>query len=114
MRAGDLRERMTIEQQSEQPDDHDGFDEDWSPLRHRVPAQIAALTGRELEQAKAIDPRAAYEVKIRYWRNSQETRIPGLRFVWHHGAYNRTLTPIEPFREVEPRETLAVFCREAV
>jgi len=113
MRAGDLRERVTIQQLTEQSDGHDGFITSWSALRQRVSAQIAALTGRELEQAKAIDPRAAYEVKVRYWSGSMDAPITGVQFIWHHGSKNRTLTPIEPFREVEPRQTLAVFAREA-
>jgi head-tail adaptor len=114
MRAGDFRERVTIEQQTEVSDGHDGFTESWGPVRTRVAAQILPLAGRELEQARLIDPRAAHEVKIRYWTGSNDTRIPGLRFIWHHGFTNRTLTPIEPFREVEPRQTLVVFAREAV
>lgn len=113
MRAGEFRHRLSMQQQSESSDGHDGYDEAWGTLRARVAANVAPLTGRELEQARQIDPRAALEVKVRYWVGYHETRIPGLQFVWHDGSRNRTLTPIEPFREIEPRETLAAVCREA-
>lgn len=112
MRAGEFRHRLTMQVQSEQSDGHDGYIDAWSPFRTRVPAEIAPLSGRQLELARQIDPRAAHEVKVRYWAASHDTRITALRFVWHDGAYPRTLTPIEPFREIEPRQTLAVTCRE--
>lgn len=113
MRAGEFRHRLTMLVESEQSDGQDGYDDSESTLRRRIPAQIVPLAGRELERARQIDPRAAHEVKVRYWAGYQETRIPGLLFVWHDGSYDKSLTPIEPFREIEPRQTLAVVVREA-
>lgn len=113
MRAGELRHRLTVQEQSDRSDGHDGYDETWTTARARIPGLVVPLAGRELERARQIDPRAAHEVRVRYWRGHHQTRIPGLQFVWHDGTENRTLTPIEPFREIEPRQMLAVTCKEA-
>lgn len=113
MRAGAYRHRLSMQAQSDQSDGHDGYTEAWTTLRSRVPAKVEPLTGHELDRARQIDPRAAHEVTVRYWAGYHATRIPGLQFIWHDGAFPRTLTPIEPFREIEPRQTLAVTCREA-
>lgn len=113
MRAGQFRHRLSVQDQSETSDGHDGYLETWTTTRTRIPGQVMPLAGRELERARQIDPRAALEVSFRYWSGYHTARIPGLQFIWHDGAYDRTLTPIEPFREIEPRQTVAVVVREA-
>lgn len=115
MRAGELRDRVTIEVPSQKSDGHDGFERDkWAPvLPRRRSARVAPLEGRSLERARQIDPRAGHEVAVRYWAGWSQSFTKRARIVFHDGSTDRVLEPIEPPREIEPRETLAVACREA-
>ncbi len=115
MNAGDLRQRVTVQTRTETEDGHDGFTTAWTAALSRTPAVVVALSGRELERARVVDPRASHEVRLRYW-SAYSTALAGgrARLIWHDGDIgDRTLEPVEPPREVEPRKTLAMVCREA-
>lgn len=113
MTAGELTDRVTLEVRAKTSDGSDGFVERWSAVRRRIAANVVALGGRELERARQIDPRASHEVSVRYWRAYRGELTARARLVWHDGSFARLLEPVEPIREVEPREKLQVICREA-
>jgi SPP1 family predicted phage head-tail adaptor len=112
VRAGELVHRVSIETPAERSDGHDGSEVTWSPVRRRIAARVTPLSGRELERARQIDPRATHEVRVRYWKAAVVEFTARERLVYHD-TFNRVLELVEPPREVEPRVLLAAICREA-
>ena len=115
MKAGELRHRVSIQKRTEESDGHDGVTESWLTFRHRVSAKVVQLNGRDLERARAVDPRASWEVTLRYWHTYSETLVGGrARVLFHDGRTgDRQLEPVEPPRETEYREALVMLCKEA-
>lgn len=113
MHAGELRHYVTIQTRSKESDGSDGFVETWSAVKRRIHAKVEPLSGRELESARQIDPRAGHLVSVRYWPTYRTEFTARGRIVYHDGGTDRTLEPVEPIREAEYRETLQVICREA-
>lgn len=113
MRAGELRQRVTVRQYTEADDGHLGMTTTALPIRNRISAQVEPLQGRDLERARAIDPRAAFRVRLRYWQDYR-TDLAGGRFYlqWHDGRVGRELEAIEPPVEVESRVAITFACRE--
>lgn len=106
--------RVTIETRTEVSDGHDGFTEQWVAQRARIAASIQMLAGRDLERAKQIDPRATYELRLRFWLNYRTDLAAGrARIIWHDGNLgDRTLEVVEPPRETERRMALTMICKE--
>lgn len=111
--AGELEQRVSVQLLTEQSDGHDGFVDTWSLVRRRLAAKVVPLAGRELERARAVDPRSSHEVTFRYWRQYSQELTSRSRVIYHDVGGDRTLEPVEPPREVIFRDTLSVVCREA-
>src|SRR3990167_5409544 len=115
MQAGELIHRVSLQNRTETPDGHDGFTESWSTVQARIAARVVQLSGRDLERARQIDPRASFELRLRFWRTYNDDLDGGrARVIWHDdGAVgDRTLELVEPPREVTPREMLAMTAKE--
>ena len=115
MRAGRLKQRVSFQTYTEVDDGHNGFTEVPAPIvRARVPAEVLAVTGRDLERARQVDPRASHVLTVRYWQ-AYATDLAGGRVIaiWHDGDRDRSLEAVEPPREVVSRDELAMVCREA-
>lgn len=116
MDAGSLIHRVTLQVGTETSDGHDGFTEGWSNTdRRRMSARIRALSGRDLETARQVNPLATHEVTVRWWM-AYDTDVTGgrSRWIWHDGVIgDRTLEIVEPPREVEPRVMLVMLCKES-
>jgi head-tail adaptor len=116
MQAGLLRERVTVQQPTQVSDGHDGYEEDtWANVTPtRRSAGVVALSGRTLDTARQVDPRASHEVMLRHWSGYASVLGTRSRIVWHDGSNgDRVLEPVEPPRETEFRETVAVICKES-
>jgi head-tail adaptor len=115
MRAGDLRQRVTIQTLTQTSDGHDGYTDAWATLAPaRRSARVAPLMGRALDRARQVDPRAGHEVTVRYWRGWFGDFGKRARVVVHDGDNgDRVLEPVEPPRESETRDLLTLTCREA-
>lgn len=115
MQAGDLRQFVTIQTRTKTSDGHDGYTESWGDVRVRIPAQIVPLQGRDLINARQIDPRASHAVTLRYWKRYGDELTGGrARLLWHDGDIgDRALEIVEPPRELETRTSLVMVCREA-
>ena len=113
MRAGDLRHRVTIQVRTETSDGHDGLTETWADHHRRWAANVVPLAGRELERARAIDPRSSHRVDLRYYSDYLADDLARAQLVWHDGGTDRTLEPVEPPQEVDFRVGLMLTCREA-
>jgi len=115
MQAGELRQRVSVQNRTETSDGHDGVTESWSTVRSRLPAKVMQLVGRDLERARQIDPRISLEVRVRYYRDFPADFDGGrAQLLWHDGNIgDRTLEIVTPPIEVEERETLMMQCREA-
>jgi head-tail adaptor len=113
VQAGELRQRVTLKQDTETDDSHLGVTTSATTIRSRIAAEVVALAGRDLERARAIDPRAGYTVALRYWQDYR-TDLDGGRFyvVWHDGTTDRRLEAVEPPRETVHRVRLEFVCRE--
>ena len=111
----DLIHRVTLQNRTETDDGHGGFDETWSTVQARIAGRIVPLSGRDLERARQIDPRAEYAVHLRYWRQHNDDLDGGrARVIWHDdGAIgDRTLEIVAPPIEAEHRVALVLTCRE--
>lgn len=116
MTAGDLIHRVTVQNRTETDDGHGGFTVAWSAVQARIAARVEELSGRELERAKQIDPRATHRVALPYWRQHNASLDGGrARVIWHDdGAVgDRTLELVGPPLEIEPRRWLHLMCKEA-
>lgn len=114
MRAGDLRDRVTIQRRTEASDGHDGVTETWSTVYRRVSAKVQPLSGRDLERARQIDPRISHDVTLRYWQSYRSDLDGGRARLVHHGVEDVTLEIVGPPIDVDGRhEWLRMPCREA-
>lgn len=119
MRAGDLRQRVTVQVRTEGSDGHDGLVETWAPVQPaRRSAQVLPLVGRDLERAQQVDPRVSHRMRLRYWRTYQADLDGGRVHVVYHptsdSADDRTFEIVSPPIDLEERHIeLQVLCREA-
>lgn len=111
IRAGDLRQRITIKGVVETDDGHHGFIKTPTTVVSRIPARVRTLTGRELERAQQIDPRATRDVLIRKRAGVQA----GQTVVFHDpDTGDRELEIVAPPQDPEQsREMWVLLCREA-
>lgn len=117
MQAGDLRQRVSVQNRTETADGHDGWTVAWAtnPGVRRIAARVAPLQGRDLERARQIDPRASHEVVLRWWA-AYGTDLDGgrARLIWHDGVIgDRTLEIVEPPRDTEDRVALTMTVKES-
>lgn len=117
MRRGELHHRITIQVPLEVADAHDGLEApSWVPVQWRIPAHVRPLQGRDLERARAIEPRTSHEVTTLFWRNYRhDTRGGRCRVVYHgHDLEDRILEVVAPAVDVDERhEEVRMLCREA-
>ena len=106
--------RVSVQSSTETSDGHDGYTVAWADVRSRVSARVRPLTGRDLERARQIDPRASHEVTLRFWRDYVTDLDAGrARLIFHDGVIgDRTFEIVEVPREEEPRESLVMTCKE--
>jgi SPP1 family predicted phage head-tail adaptor len=114
LRAGELRQRVTVERSTEVSDGHDGFTQTWSALYRRIAARLRPLLGRDLERARQTDPRVSHEVTLRYWRTYSTDLAGGrVRLIYHDVADRRFEIVSAPVDVEERHEMLSLLCREA-
>lgn len=113
------RQRVSVEVSTETSDGHDGYTQTWAVRHRRWSAAVRPLAGRDLERARQIDPRIAYEVEFGYWRAFRADLDGGrVRLIYHptaDAADDRTLEIVGAPRDVdEAHQVVIVTCREAV
>lgn len=108
VRAGDLRHRVTI--QEDQGATQDGFGqevEDWQDVA-TVWAAVEPLSGREFLEAQQTQAEVSTRIRIRY--RSDVTFTPEMRATWGGHTYD-----IVSVIEVEARRReLHLMCREVL
>jgi SPP1 family predicted phage head-tail adaptor len=113
LRAGELRQRVTVQTRTETSDGHDGLIESWANLRPRIAARIRPLLGRDLERAQQTDPRVSHELTLRYWRAYATDLDGGRARVVYHDIADRTFELVGPPVDVDERHVeLQILCRE--
>lgn len=65
MRAGDLRDRVTIQSPPATPDGFGGWTGEWSTVSAGVPARVEGLSGDEAIEAGALAGVTSYRVTMR-------------------------------------------------
>lgn len=83
MTAGQLRERVTIQQESLTPDGGGGSTLAWADVA-TVWASVEPLSGRERMQAQQLESAVDYRVKIRH----RADVTAGMRLVWGSAIMN--------------------------
>ena len=112
--SGALPQRVTIHLLTEQPDGHDGVVDVWTPVHRRVPARIRPLAGRDLERARAIDPRITHDVTFRYWQNYRTDLAGGRSKIVYHDIVDREFEIVGPPVDTnEAHVELVQTCKEA-
>jgi SPP1 family predicted phage head-tail adaptor len=108
IRAGDLRESVTVQVSTEQTNDYGEATLSWADFATRR-AAIRSLRVDEVMSAQQPYTVATYEVEFRY--------VPGLkagmRLVWNSRAPARTLD-VTQITEDANREGQRLVCREQV
>lgn len=90
MKAGVLRDRITIQEQTRTPDGRGGYVLGaWGNVTNmaRIPAEVAPLSGDERIQAMQVQSGVGYEVRIRYRAGVHASQ----RALWHAKGGDRTL-----------------------
>jgi len=116
--AGERRDRVSVQVRTEVPDGHDGFLETWAIRHHRWSARARALSGRDLERARQVDPRVTWEIVFGWWRAFRADLDGGrARLLYHPTSISDddlTLEIVTPPVDVEgKRHDVLVLCREA-
>ncbi len=99
--AGEMDQRITIQQLTVVRGALGGHDETWSDLC-TIWAKSIDLTGREIYQAKAMGSAATMQITIR-WRSDVK---PSMRVLFSDGSLAR----IEWIRHVTRRERMELYC----
>lgn len=88
MGAGDLRDRVIVQTNTESTDSQGGRSSSWGALAGQpaigIAAKVEGLGGSERQQAEAIGSHALYRVTIRYWASVTAK----MRLIWtpHFGS----------------------------
>lgn len=115
MRAGELKDRVSIQTRTETSDGHDGIVESWASARPdltRRPANVQQLTGRDLFGAQQIDPRLSHAVVLRYWAAYVTDLAGGRARLVYHDRADRLFEIVGPPQETVRRRELRLTCRE--
>ena len=104
MRAGELKNRIVIQQNSPTRDAYGAAIPSWSTV-DTVWGRVADLTGREFEAAQKLNAEVTSRIKIRY----RSGVTPAMRATWSGHTYD-ILAVIE---KVQDRE-LWLLCKELV
>lgn len=113
MRAGMLRHRVTIRAYAaEVTDGHGGFtDGPATTIASRLPAAVEPLSGRELDRAMQIDPRAAFSVTLRFRRDVTVRQ----QVIFHDPDLGDQVFEVTHVQHVQQmRRELLLDCKEAV
>lgn len=118
--AGERRDRASIQTCTEMSDGHDGFTETWTTPTgfSRWAVRARALSGRDLERARQVDPRVTWEIVFAWWRTFRADLQGGrARLLLHptsSAADDITLEIVTPPVDVEgQRQNVLVLAREA-
>jgi len=103
VKAGDLRHRITIQEQTTTRDTTGAEVVVWVD-RTTVWAAVEPLNGRELFAAQALNAEMTTRIRIRYWQGI----VPKMRATWEGHTYD-----IQYVSEVETRRReLHLICKE--
>lgn len=108
LRAGDLRESVTIEAPSEQTNAYGESILTWAPVMNRR-AAVRGLRTDELMSAQGLYNVATHEVEFRYAPGLS----PEMRLVWNSRTPARVLD-IVSVTEQNNRESHRLVCKEQV
>lgn len=103
MKIGDMRQRITFQQEVKTADGSKGFTVAWQDVIS-VWASVQPLSGREFFQAHQIKAEITHRVKIRY-----RTDITVKMRIKHKDRYFAIESILD---KKERREELEIFCRE--
>lgn len=105
MTAGQLRERVTIQQAVETPDGGGGSSIDWQDVA-TVWAEVRPLSGRERLQAQQLESAVNYRIRIRF----RSDITAGMRLVWRDQVMNIRAV----YNEDQKRAYLTLDCESGV
>lgn len=108
IRAGDLREAVTVQVATEQTNDYGESTLTWSDMTNRR-AAIRGLRVDEMMMAQMPYTVATHEVEFRYVAGL----TPGMRLIWSSRTPARTLDVIQ-VTEDGNREAHRLICKEQV
>lgn len=103
MKIGDMRHRITFQEEVKTPDSHKGFTVGWRDLVS-VWASVEPLSGREYFYSQQIKADITHRVKLRY-----RADITVKMRIKHR---NRNLAIESILDKKERREELEILCRE--
>lgn len=109
VRAGDLRQRITLTDVGEAKTLRGGFVSAPVVIAARIPAQVMPLSGIALVRAQQIDPRSQYSVVLRY-RPAITAR---LSLTYHARGGDKTFEILNVNDTDEAHHDLTLLCREA-
>lgn len=96
IKAGDLRHRVGLERSTVATNAHGDPVPAWSAVGEQW-AQVEVLGGRELADARQVNPRASYSVLLRYTAEALPTERD--RLTWEGRVLNVVNVQVDPVRE---------------
>ena len=103
MRAGQLRHRITIQENTPAPDDYGGAVDSWAEV-DVVWGSVEPLAGREFLDARRLEAEVTTRIRIRYLAGL----VPGMRATWDGHTYDITAVLETESR----RREIVLMCRE--
>jgi SPP1 family predicted phage head-tail adaptor len=115
MRAGDLRRRISIQSRSATQDAAGQQVTTWSDYMTGVPADIQALSGRELLIAQSAQSQVTHTITVRYTvLLADPIKVGGMRAVYVNGGVTRYFDIAGALNVDERNKTIEMSCAEGL
>jgi SPP1 family predicted phage head-tail adaptor len=115
MRAGDLRRRVTIQTRDTAQDAYGGQVVTWTDYLTGVPADVQALSGRELFAAQTMVTEVTHLITIRYTSLLADPKaVAAMRVVYVNGSVTRYFNISAVTNIDERNKQIDLMCSEGL
>ena len=115
VRAGNLRRRVTFQSRIVTKDTFGQQVTSWLDTLTNVPADIQALTGRELIAAQAVNATITHQIDIRYSRTlADPVKTAAMRMVYVNSGVTRYFNPTSAINVDERNKLISIMASEGL
>ena len=115
MRAGDLRRRVTIQTRDTTQDAYGQQVTTWTDYLTGVPADIQALSGRELLAAQAMVAEVSHQITVRYTSLlADPIKVAAMRVVYVNASVTRYFNISAAMNVDERNKQIDLLCSEGL
>ena len=115
MRAGDLRRRITFQTRTATKDSVGQQVMSWIDTVTNVPADIQALSGRELEIAQSINASVSHQIEVRYTAAlADPVKVAAMRVIYVNAGVTRFFNITSALNVDERNKTISIMAAEGL